>query len=89
MKTTITIEKYELRISSVIKKIQEIQGTLEGRTGIKGFSEKNPEKIEEAVAKLKEARKILNDAIGFLLDSGNTVKERFDGKKDTVGLSES
>ena len=71
MKTTRTIEKYELRISSVIKEIQEIQRTLEGRDGIKGFSEKNPEKIQEAVAKLMEARKILYDAIGLLLDSGN------------------
>lgn len=71
MKTTRTIEKYELRISSAIKEIQEIQKTLEGRDGIKGFTEKNPEKIEEAVAKLREARKILNDAIGLLLDSGN------------------
>ena len=74
MKTTRTIEKYELRISSFIKEIQEIQRTLEGRDGIKGFSEKNPEKIEEAVAKLTEARKILYDAIGLLLDSGNTKK---------------
>ena len=74
MKTTRTIEKYELRISSVIKDIQEIQKTIEGRDGIKGFSEKNPEKIREAVAKLTEARNILYDAIGLLLDSGNTKK---------------
>jgi hypothetical protein len=80
MKTTRTIEKYELRISSVIKKIQEIERTLEGRDGIKGFSEKNPEKIEEAVAKLREARNILYDAIGFLLDSGNTKKNLSDRK---------
>ena len=50
----------------------------EGRDGIKGFSEKNPEKIEEAVAKLTEARKILYDAIGLLLDSGNTKKNLSD-----------
>jgi len=80
MKTTSTIEKYELRISSAIKEIQEIQRTLEGRDGIKGFSEKNPEKIGEAVAKLTEARNILNDAIGLLLDSGNTKKVLSDRK---------
>ena len=80
MKTTSTIEKYELRISSAIKEIQEIQRTLEGRDGIKGFSEKNPDKIEEAVAKLTEARKILFDAIGLLLDSGNTKKNLSDRK---------
>jgi hypothetical protein len=76
MKTTRTIEKYELRISSAIKEIQEIEKTLEGRDGIKGFSEKNSKKIEEAVAKLKEARKILYDAIGLLLDSGNVEKPK-------------
>ena len=74
MKTTRTIEKYELRITSVIKEIQEIQRTLERRGGIKSFSEKNPEKIGEAIAKLTEARNILYDAIGLLLDSGNTKK---------------
>lgn len=77
MKTTWKIEKYELRISSVIKEIQEIQRALEGRNGIKGFSDKNPEKIQEAVAKLTEARKILYDAIGLLLDSGNIEEKSF------------
>ncbi len=68
MKTTITIEKYELKISSIIKKIQEIQMTLKGRDGIRGFSEKNPQKIEEAFVKLTEARKILYDAVELLLN---------------------
>jgi len=80
MKTTRTIEKYELKISSVIKNIQEIQRTIEGRDGIKSFSEKNPEKIKEAVAKLMEARNILYDAIGLLLASGNTKSNLFDRK---------
>lgn len=68
MKTTITIERYELKISSLIKKIQQIQRTLEGRDGIRGFSEKNPKKIEEAVTKMTEARKSLDDAIGLLVN---------------------
>jgi phage-related protein len=74
MKTTQTIEKYELRITSAMKKIQEIQSLIERRSKIMGFSFKNPDKITEAVAKLREARKNLNDAIGLLLDSGNTKK---------------
>jgi hypothetical protein len=68
MKTTIKLERYELKINSLIKEIQKIQRTLEGRDGIRGFSEKNPQKIEEAVGKLTEARKILYDAIGLLVD---------------------
>jgi phage-related protein len=71
MKTTSTIEKYELKISSAMKEIQEIEMMIQVKDGIKRFAEKNPEKIGEAVAKLREARKILNDAIGLLLDSGN------------------
>jgi hypothetical protein len=71
MKTTRAIEKYELKISSVMKKIQEIEKMIQVKDGITRFTEKNPEKIGETIAKLREARKILNDAIGLLLDSGN------------------
>ncbi len=61
-------------ITSVIKEIQEIQRTLERGGGVMSFSQKNPEKIGESIAKLTEVRIILNDAIGLLLDSGNTKK---------------
>jgi hypothetical protein len=74
MKTTKTIEKYELKITSVMRDIQKIESMIHVKDGIKRFTEKNPEKIEKAIAKLREARKILNDAIGLLLESGNVGK---------------
>lgn len=75
MKTTKTIEKYELKITSVMKKIEEIEMMMRVKDGIKRFTVKNPDKIDEARAKLREAFKNLNDAIGLLLDSGNIEKD--------------
>lgn len=77
MNTTGRIEKYELRISALIREIQEIQKLIQKRVGISSFSRSHPEKIDEAVLKMTEAQKILYDSIGLLLDSGNAKKTRY------------
>jgi len=77
MNTTGRIEKYELKISRLIREIQTIQGMIRRKEGISSFSRSHPEKIDEAVAKLTEAQKILYDSIGLLLDSGNAKKTRY------------
>jgi len=77
MNTTGRIEKYEIRISSVIREIQEIQKLFRRRSGISSFSRRYPEKLDEAVAKMTEAQKLLYDAIGLLLNSGNAKKTHY------------
>ena len=77
MNTTGRVEKYEIRISSVIREIQEIQKLLQARSGISQFSRRYPEKIEEAVLKMTEAQKLLYDAIGLMLNSGNAKKTHY------------
>ena len=77
MNMTGTIEKYEIRISAVIREIQGIQKSLKARSGISHFSRRYPEKIDEAVAKMTEAQKLLYDAIGLLLNSGNAKKTHY------------
>ena len=77
MNTTGRIEKYELKISSLIREIQKIQRLIQGRVGITSFSRRHPEKIGEAAAKMTEAQKLLYDAIGLLLDSGHSKKTRY------------
>ena len=77
MNTTGRIEKYEIKISAVIREIQEIQKLFQRRSGISSFSRRYPEKIDEAVAKMTEAQKLLYDAIGLLLNSGNAKKTHY------------
>jgi len=72
--TTKSIEKYELKICSVIKDIQAIQSAIQRRDGIAHFSRLHPEKINEAVAEMTKAQKILHNAMGLLLKSGNAKK---------------
>lgn len=77
MNTTGRIEKYELKISKLIREIQTIQGMIQRKEGISSFSRSHPEKIDEAVAKMTEAQKVLYDSIGLLLESGNSKKTRY------------
>jgi hypothetical protein len=75
MKTTLTIEKYELRISAAMNLIGQIQKDLLRMNGIRSFSSVNPAKLKGALIKLGAAHKNLYDAIGLLLESGNKNKE--------------
>lgn len=75
MKTTLTIEKYELRISSAMNAIGQIQKELLRMNGIRSFSKVNPGKLKAALVKIGAAHKNLYDAIGLLIESGNSSKK--------------
>lgn len=69
-KTSAVIEKYELRICSIINQITELEKMIESRKGIKRFSKDHPDKIINAVLKLQNAKAELYEAISLLLESG-------------------
>lgn len=71
MKTTSTIEKYELRISFLINRIEEIKRLIKQRKGIKEYVSQHLEKVEIVIQKLVDSQKSLMDAVGLLLQTGN------------------
>ena len=71
IETTHVIEKYELKICSAIRQIDEIKKLIGSQKGIKRFAQQNPNKLGDAVRRLKNAQIELQLAIKCLLDSGN------------------
>ena len=71
IKTTQTVENYELKICSIIKSIQEVERLVQNRKGIKQFSKENPDKIIEVMVNFRDAKMKLQAAIECLLAAGN------------------
>lgn len=68
------IEKYELKICSIINQITELEKMVESKKGVKKFSKINPDKLINAVLKLQKAKAELYQAIRLLLESGGINK---------------
>lgn len=71
MKTTRTIEKFELKISGIMNDITSLQKEIARGEGIQGFIRVQPQKHQECLTKLAEAHRALFDAIGLLVEAGN------------------
>ena len=71
MNLTDKIQKYELKVYSIIKDIASLQADIERQEGIKYFCQQDPAKFKESIKKFKESQRALADAMGFLLLAGN------------------
>ncbi len=71
MNITNKIQKYELKVYSIIKDIASLQTDIERREGIRSFCLQNPAKFKESIKKFKESQRALADAMGLLLEAGN------------------
>ena len=76
MRTTSFIEKYELKIISLMRQIEEIEKKIERQEKIKSFCQKDPDSWLSSIVKLQSARIALGEAVGFLLEAGNKTLKR-------------
>ena len=64
-----TIEKYEIKVCFILRKIDEVQQLIKSRKNMKRISEKNNEKILDAVQRFENAKKELYEGVKNLLDA--------------------